>query len=296
VRNPANVYLKEGEYEVKFTAKNPAGKTTISKKIYVGEGSPLPPFDEGGEYKYLIPAVAHTPGANGTFWKSDLIIISPQCINWGNDVSINIYFIKEGEVNCNYEGVNIKIENEGVSQIPDKCEVKLDDIVYKLFGEERRGGLWIASNNPLIITSRTYNTGGGKGTYGQYIPAIEKDKLNKNQNQVFLPNIIFNEDYRTNIGFINGESEEKVIVFEWFEIGSDLPLSVKLPPCSWNQYSLKNLLGSYFSYFPYFEGYLKTYVIGTDGTFMYSSNVDNKTGDAIFVPEALAPLSLQERK
>lgn len=274
LKNPENVFLKEGEYEIKFTAKNPAGETTITKKIYVLKGQDAPPFDSSGEYKYLIPAVAHKQGANGTFWQSDIEITNDP---YGDDANVNIYFIEQGEGNCNFQGFNVLLKSG--------AQIRLKDVVYKIFQEEKAGALWITSDIPVFISSRTYNTGGGEGTYGQYVPAVEKEKMYKNNKEVVLPNVVWNEEFRTNIGFVNIEDKEIHFCFN-YETGEG-PLCMTMPPCSWNQLSLSDLIDVNYGY-GYMEGFLWTMGY-TDGLFIYSSVIDNKTGDAIFVPEIVKP-------
>lgn len=270
---PTNVYLKAGEYEVKLIASNLAGSSEYSKKIIVSEGNPAPPFEESGEYKYLIPAVAHSAGANGTFWQSDLNIVNP---DWSNEADVDLYFIEEQAGNCNYEGFNLKIEKYS--------EVRLEDIVYKMFGGERRGAMWVTSNIPIVPTSRTYNKGGA-GTYGQNIPAIEKEKLQVGERGSILSNITWNDEYRTNIGFVNTTNEDRYTSFN--EIENWVYLTVWVKKCSWRQLSLNELLDLEHG-IGYTERFL--HVLGYhSGVFIYSSVIDNRTGDAIFIPRYVLP-------
>lgn len=277
VEDPYNIYLRGGEYEVKLKVKNPAGSKEISKKINVFSGIEAPPFEQSGEYKYLIPAVAYTKGANGTFWQSDLEIINPEKNN--EDAEVNIYYIPQGEIeqgeeNCNYLGFY-------AGKIPKRGEIRLKNILNKIFNEEKAGALWITSNVEIILSSRTYNTGGGKGTYGQYVPPVEEEKINQVTNYWILPGVINNENYRTNIGFVNTTNKQIIISDEPYPGPSPENIEFHLPPCSWNQFPL-------FTYSD-FENYYDLFGFQISGVYIYSSIIDNRTGDAIFVPSVPIP-------
>lgn len=268
---PYNIFLKAGEYEVKLTASNPVGSSEYSERIIVSEGEGSPPFEESGDYKYLIPAVAHSPGANGTYWQSDITIVNPSL---QTDANVNLYFIKQGDGDCNFEGFNnIKIEK--------REEVRLKDVVYKILGREGMGAIWVTSDIAVVPSSRTYNTAIGIGTYGQYVPAIEKEKIYKDNKGVVLSNLTWNDEYRTNIGLVNIEDEDKRFCF--FYTTPEGFLCTSAPKCSWNQISLSELIDVNYGY-GFNEDFLLTMGY-TDGIFLYSSVIDNRTGDAIFIPE-----------
>jgi len=279
VKNPYHIFLKSGEVEVKLSSSNPSGSSTSEKKIYISEGQPAPPFTESGKYKYLVPAAAHKIGANGTFWVTDLQIISKA--NQSGDVYI--YFIPQDGGSCDYEGVRVALDSTQFIN-----SIRINDIVYKIFQDDKAGALFVTSDFPLIVNSRTYNIGKGEGTYGQFVPSFDLTEVENKEKIVILPMAKQNEDFRVNIGFVNTGNKGGNICFVFGSYDSQCsePFypSVPFNPCSWNQFSLNEIFGSYINYQSIFQdGYFATYI--PENVITYISIIDNKTGDAIFIPE-----------
>ncbi len=143
--------------------------------------------DTGYSYFYIVPAGAHSPGGYGSFWKTDLSI----CNFSSNTGNINIALLKMGEDNSNPQ-------NFDYSTPSNSCTGFLD-IIYENFSFVGAGALKISSSFPLEILSRTYNDS-PTGTYGQFIPSIEKNNLLKKNQKRILSFLQKNEYFRTNIG------------------------------------------------------------------------------------------------
>jgi hypothetical protein len=113
-----------------------------------------------------VPAAASNAGALGTYWTTDLWVYTQ--LQEGT-TEIRIAFLPEGPANPN--PVEVAID------VPAHTAIRLADVVGTLFGENRPGALRISSDHAFSARSRTYNSGGDTGTFGQGIPAIPDDEL-----------------------------------------------------------------------------------------------------------------------
>ena len=60
------------------------------------------------------------------------------------------------------------------------------------------GAIVVGSDDPLIVTSRTYNDQGEQGTYGQFIPSCSTEEVLNAGDRARLAQLISNNDFRTN--------------------------------------------------------------------------------------------------
>ena len=117
-----------------------------------------------GRYVQVIPAIGETPGANGTFWHSDLWLYNPS--NEGFDVSLR-RVVKPQQVVTRF--------------LPAHGSLALRDVLQVLGGGPSGDGV---TTDALIIDapyhwgaqlaaySRTYTAASDGGTYGQSVPAV----------------------------------------------------------------------------------------------------------------------------
>ncbi|MBV9493173.1 MAG: hypothetical protein JOZ54_02920, partial [Acidobacteria bacterium] len=148
--------------------------------------------------KLVIPAVAHTAGANNSSWRSDVRIFNTEVGHGddrgnGGDATVTISFYP---ANTSNPTPQTKIFSIGSQQI-----LALDDVLQTAFGNATSGALRIESESQLFVTSRTYNQS-SSGTFGQDIPAIALE-------DALVPGMVArfsgltNRGYRTNLGFFN---------------------------------------------------------------------------------------------
>jgi PKD repeat protein len=143
--------------------------------VYI-QGVPAP---TGGSA--MIPVVGRSPGANGTYWRSDVTLYNPG----STQMSLGL----------RYRGTT-KLLSLGAGD----TRVLAD--VLAMFGITSGSGplevLWTSAVGP-VMTSRTYTSVSGGGTYGQSI-----DPAAGFARGVYVPGLRHDTNYRTNIGFVNG--------------------------------------------------------------------------------------------
>lgn len=155
--------------------------------------------DHYGDF-YVIPVAGHLPGANGTFFQTDLVV---QNFNDSTTLMLNIVVLDA-------ETGELTPLTQTPVTVPAKGSAILEDLLDGFMDKESvRGALLVGGNHPFAISSRTYNTGDAGGTYGQTIPGVRdfienSSGMTPDMATAYLPGIINNDDFRTNIGFLVG--------------------------------------------------------------------------------------------
>ncbi|HKR66767.1 MAG TPA: PKD domain-containing protein, partial [Thermoanaerobaculia bacterium] len=131
-----------------------------------------------------VPVVGRAPGANGTFWRSDVTFYNPT-------TSRMVLTLRYGNATR-----AIAVEGGETEVLPD---------VLSEFGETAGSAAlrveWTLATGP-VVTTRTYTSVENGGTYGQSI-----DPLAQLGNDAFVPGLRNDTSYRTNVGFVNGGSD-----------------------------------------------------------------------------------------
>ncbi len=226
-----------------------------------------------GEEIWLF-ASAHSTGAYGTNWRTDVSILN----NSLEEAAVNVYFLQSG-IDKSEENIS---RNPVSLNLSSKNQIKIDDILKEKFSvEQGSGALMFSSDKELLIVSRTYNQLPDK-EYGQFIPGIGISKAKKEQK---LIGAVSSQSFRTNIGIINPSKTEKAQISIKFsnKKGSLIKeANVELDPWVHIQY---NDLFSYFGITPQED--VSIILNSSVPIFCYLSVVDNLSSDPIFIPGLL---------
>ena len=212
------------------------------------------PAPSGGSL--MVPVVARAPGANNTFWRSDVTLFNPT----SSRLTLSIRY-----------GVASKtmlLESHGTRVLAD---------VLSEFGLTAGAGSlevsWSAATGP-VVTSRTYTGNESDGTYGQSI-----DPVTAFASELFVPGLRSDDSYRTNIGFVNGgHTTETFVVTLLSPSGTELSSETfGLEPQEQVQIPATALFPDLYGGF--------TLAVRGDGDarlFVYGTMVDNVSGDPVF--------------
>lgn len=267
-RNPNHVWAEAGDYEVRLTVDGSQGSRQVTKTITVDSRTGgVPPITDPGEYSYVIAAASHAQGLSNTNWVTDVVLHNP-----GTSAAEGyLWFMKGGQNNLGADGQPVAV-SPGASLL-------IGDIVLSLFGEDdASGALLIGSDQPLLVTSRTYNDA-SSGTFGQFIPGRQIESAVGRNEEVRLIQLTRSSTFRTNLGVAN-------------PTGNGITVVVSLQDAGGTEFASRTLTVP-----PY--GFLqKTDILGADVEdavavvssstqdavfFPYASVVDNRTGDPMMV-------------
>ncbi len=232
-------------------------------------------------YEDFIPAVAHLPGAMGTFWRTDV-----DTINWRGPTGAlsNFIYLPEGQDNCPPpQGEGVLMSGNGYVHHPD--------VVLSLFGQDRsKGALWNPATTSQNRWSRTY-TVGENGSFGQGLDALERIVHEiKGDDVGHIVGLEQTSAFRTNVGLANPSCQTSFVVLTYFDSeGNFLKQDTKeLEPHGMYQFNwpLDNL-GDVVNG--------RVEIQSDNGVLAYASRVDNETGDAAsMVAQRVTPINLDQ--
>lgn len=210
----------------------------------------------------VLPAVGRAPGANGTFWRSDVAIHNPQ----SQALAITARYIAASSDGRNGATTTISVAPNTTATMAD---------VLSSFGLLSGSGAlelsWSGAAGP-VVTSRTYTSTESGGTYGQSIDPVTRFGTN-----VFVPGLRYDGSFRSNVGLVNGSTSASGVSLSLLNASGSVVSSayVELAPKSQVQYSLTNLFQS---------APMGTYTLRAESTsvFAYGSFIDNTSGDPVF--------------
>ena len=268
-RNPIHAYAAPGTYNVTLTASNGQTSGTASKNIAVAGNSVA--------FRSLVSAAAQTNGIGGSVWRTELTLF-----NAGSDfANLQLVFVP---------GAGGAVVTRSIVLGPRQT-VAYSNALLDLFAMgSGSGAIAVEATNPLSspqikLSSRTF-TNGSSGTYGQSVPDVSNDDL---QRTVYLTGLQANPDFRSNIGLVNRSTASVGAMLSLYDSAANRIGSrqLTLPPQNFQQSAVS-------SYFPELNGrslsgmWLEIDTDTAGAASAYASIIDNRTQDPIYV-QAVAP-------
>jgi hypothetical protein len=229
----------------------------------------------GAAQELYVPAAAHTSGAAGTVWRTDLEVKA----RGGEPASFTVELLEERTANTDPLSAAFSLA-AGES-------IRLVDVVDTAFGFYGSGALRLTANEGgILATSRTYNTN-PNGTFGQYIPGLDAEGAAEHGHDYALMQLSSSAAYRTNVGVVNTTGASVTLGFDLFTAAADALGSV---PLTLRPYEMRQVPAVFtlVTNEAVEDGYAMVRTSTEGGRFFaYASVVDNLSGDAIFIPAQL---------
>jgi PKD repeat protein len=200
-----HTFATAGTYTVTASARNSLSASTALTAVATDRIV----ISDVPTYRFLLPAVIHAPGLNGSSWRSD----------------VQVYY---GAPNPVTEPLHMSADFNGqVSQLEiNKSTFIYEDFVLTLTGKDGQGSVLLTTQSkykPQIWT-RTYSVDASGKTFGQFIPAVEitgasgaSVDASADPVKYYLAGLREDTRYRTNLGFINPNSTDvtaNVVVYD----------------------------------------------------------------------------------
>jgi len=223
-----------------------------------------------------IPATAHVIGYGGTFWRSDIEIKSCDTL----PAVVRFEALQRDAINLSPPMEEIEVEAGKT--------VRIDDALKSLFRMIGAAAFRVTTvSGCAFVTSRTYNDA-ENGTYGQYVPAIPESEAFDNTRPAQLIQLSQSIDdgrgYRTAIGLINLTDKNLRLSLRFYSSTGKFfgPLTQSLGPY---QYVQLDKVFKTITFLEVPDGFVEISTFTPGGRFLaYASVVDNRSGDAIFIP------------
>lgn len=140
------------------------------------------------DFDYFVAAIAHTRGVGDAVWRSKLGLLNFS----GATAEVELTYLHGGEAST-----------ESVTLAHGELRT-WDDAAVDLFGVTGRssGPVFIASDQQLVITSRTYSEG-EDGTFGSFLQGVGMSQTVGYGGVGVVSQLCGNDDFRTNVGVVN---------------------------------------------------------------------------------------------
>lgn len=225
----------------------------------------------------LIPAAGSTPGANGTFFRSDITIVNLAT----HDQDISLRWLPQGTSATS--SMLIHLVSQGA--------LRSSDFVREILAQQGLGAILVTavtsngmtpdSTAALYVQSRIWTPQpGSTGTTSQSLPAVPVSSVSTQIAALFATGGADNpSNYRSNVGIVNLDpinAQTFLILLPKPGGGATVGAQVTIQPNSMDQVSVGNGLS------PTQEILIQniTTVGRTNSWLAYGSSIDNVTGDA----------------
>jgi hypothetical protein len=183
---------------------------------------------------WFVPAVAHNPGAEGTFWSSNVSIVNTSEV----EATVQLEYLPE---KTNNSGGGL-LAPEIVLQPGETVE--LEDVAFQIFGiENGKGVLVVTSTEPVVVVSRVFTDAPDGGTSGHGLQTVGPVALE--QREVVMPGVRMQDEYRTNVGVVTGNrwtmTHFRLIDADGSPLGER---SINVRPRTLRQWSITKLFGN----------------------------------------------------
>lgn len=240
---------------------------------------------------YVIPVAGHLPGANDTFWRSDIAIYNFQ----ESMITVNMALIESGLGVTN----NVFPIGDPVT-VPANGSVLLQDVLADYRGMDSiLGSILIGADQPFAVVSRAFTTEADGGMLSQSVPAVQ-DFIDNALGMTdlataaaWIPGAQSDADFRTNIGFVAGSNDSSggpltVEVKMYNQSGSSLGTETfSIPPGAFNHthFNTSRITGQTFT----LAGVEMDITQGDGVVIPYITVVNNRTGDGWFILGTFPP-------
>jgi hypothetical protein len=238
-----------------------------------------------------VPLV-HTRGDTGE-WRTDLSFFNPEP---ERTVTVDVLYAPEDTDGTNASGSRFTLPPRTSYTFKDVlCNAEIKFNYCAGFGVADIHAFDPAGEVSILVTSNTYNIAGGRGTYGQFVPALAARKALGYSESVFgdlyCPGLPFGSNIRVNAAVIN-PTEFTLSAMVWLtdRTGAKLPLEfpVSVKPYSMNQ--VNDIYGAIFAsagpFDPDKAPYRLTFFVKQNNgarILAYATVTDTDTGDPYLI-------------
>lgn len=194
---------------------------------FVGSAAAIITVGAAQTLRYIIPSVAHSPGAGGTQWRTDVAAVNNGAVAAGMTLTYT-----------NYDGSQTV---QRTHPLPAGQAVEWQDVLATLFNlstsTSTKGTLRVESDQPVVLNARTYNQA-SNGTYGQRYPALTAADAIPAGGTGVIGQLKKTASARTNVGAVNLGPTPAVVKIRLFgstgaQVGNVTTLA--LAPYRWLQ-------------------------------------------------------------
>jgi hypothetical protein len=223
----------------------------------------------------LIPAAGSTPGANGTFFRSNIAIVNLA----SHDQIVQLRWLPQGGSSNATTTVSIR----------SLLFLRSDDFVAEILHQSGLGAILVTgvtSSGDLDPTAALYvqtsvwtPQPGTNGTTSQSLPAIPTSVINYSDAALFFVGAPRNGSYRANVGIVNLDPvNEQMFQVTFFFAFVPFTVTFAVPPMAMQQAGLGSSNGNFSELL---VANVTAAATKSNSWVAYGSTIDNVTGDAL---------------
>lgn len=242
---------------------------------------------------YVIPIAGHATGGFGSMYMTDVSIT-----NFNNDpLTVQLIVVEQGENTSDNVFALSTGSINGSVVVPPRGTVVLRDVLNGFRGETNSAGaLILGGDKPFAVSARLYNA--KNGGVGESVPAITnffENSTGRSDNTAiaYIPGIINNASFRTNIGFLaatGSASTGPLVVQVRIRDASGNSLGTRIVTTQPGQFTQTQFPVSAITSTPFDIGSAEISILGGSGAVIpYAAVNDNATGSAQFIMGMFPP-------
>ncbi|MEO8216613.1 MAG: proprotein convertase P-domain-containing protein [Acidobacteriota bacterium] len=229
-----------------------------------------------GPVKFL-PVVVRAPGVAGSFFRSDV-----RLFNGGSaDAHLTAFFTPGGaDGTAAFSAIQLVI---AAGQV-----LTVDDILASLFFTAGIGALELRGDvGSIRITSRIY-TGSDTGTFGQFVEGVDESETAMAGQPTEIPQLQSDAEFRTNVGFAETAGAAGVVRTTVYDGAGTKIQTIDTPLLPFSHVQFPILGGGAGEQLVAARAEVSL-LSGGARVAAYASVVDNRSGDAIYIPAVRRP-------
>ena len=222
----------------------------------------------------VVPGAAHTDGAGGSRWRTDLVLESRAP---GED-EVLLEFLPW------HRGASRMMRRW--IRVPGGRATTLEDVVSTVFGTEGAGTLWIwPQSGGLAVSARTWEE---DARTGQGVPRLDWSDALETGERAILTGMVENDAFRTNVGLVNLEEIPIDVVLELRGDGGEVLALIDQRLRARESVQFNGLFGEFA---PVDAGSVEIWTPTANGRLLvYGSRIDNSSQDPVWIePSAVVP-------
>ncbi|HPC82023.1 MAG TPA: formylglycine-generating enzyme family protein [Thermoanaerobaculaceae bacterium] len=229
------------------------------------------------QHAYWVQVASRASGLAGSQWRTDVGINNP------NSATANV------EMRFHPAAGGSPLSQSAF--VAPLSQALYADVVGQL-GGSGNGALEVRSDQPVVVTSRTYNLVPGSaactpgGTFGQYYPAFTVEQGLAGGTTALIPHLIENAAFRSNLAITNMGTTAASLKVELLDGAggklTEFTVSVDAGRFKQETQPFKNRAGQT----NLSRGYARVTVLSGTGVIVSGSVVDNTTNDPTTIPWA----------
>jgi PKD repeat protein len=234
-----------------------------------------------------VPGVVYAPGKNDTFWQTDIWLHNPNADDsW---LTSDATYVDGGNTDLQYL---FSEDWPVIEPLGMRRRLNIAGDVLSGLGVDTTSGYLIVEgldgDSAPQIAARTFTSDDSGGTFGLHLPSFGSNDLLQEGEVSYVVGVSNSADelsgYRTNLGMLATDRTVEVKISFVYPDGTSAPEPWTTTVWAGQLKQVNNVFRKFGLGGQTVTGTFRFEVLSGDGLIVYATEIDNKTGDSIFIP------------